>query len=60
MIYVTLACPADVNNDAVVNVSDLLVIIDQWGMTKSTADINNDGIVNVTDLLEVVGNWGPC
>ena len=60
MIYVTHACNADVNGDAVVDVSDLLVIIDQWGMTKSPADINSDGIVNVTDLLEVVGNWGPC
>ena len=60
MIYVTHPCTADVNNDATVNTSDLLVVIDQWGMVKSPADINSDGIVNVTDLLEVIGDWGPC
>jgi protocatechuate 3,4-dioxygenase beta subunit len=52
-------CP-DINGDNYVNVSDLLAIIDQWGLAKSPADVNFDGIVDVTDLLEVVGNWGPC
>jgi len=54
------ACPADVNGDGYVNVSDLLVVIDQWGLADSPADLNSDGIVDVTDLLIVVGNWGPC
>ncbi len=53
-------CVADVTGDAVVNVSDLLSVIDQWGQPNSPADISGDGIVNVTDLLEVVGSWGPC
>ena len=52
-------CP-DINNDGYVNVSDLLAVIDQWGLTNSPADINTDGIVDVSDLLIVVGNWGPC
>ena len=52
-------CP-DINGDGYVNVSDLLAIIDQWGLTDSPADVNGDGIVDVTDLLIVVGNWGPC
>ena len=52
-------CP-DINGDGYVNVSDLLVVIDQWGLTDSPADLNFDGIVDVTDLLIVVGNWGPC
>jgi parallel beta-helix repeat protein len=52
-------CP-DINGDGFVNVSDLLSIIDQWGLTDSPADVNGDGIVDVSDLLEVVGNWGPC
>ena len=50
-------CP-DINGDGYVNVSDLLAIIDQWGLTNSPADLNFDGIVDVTDLLIVVGNWG--
>jgi hypothetical protein len=43
-----------------VDVTDLLVVIDQWGATDSPADVNEDGTVDVTDLLIVVGNWGPC
>jgi hypothetical protein len=53
-------CNPDINGDGYVNVSDLLAVIDQWGLTGSPADISGDGIVNETDLLEVVGNWGPC
>ena len=52
-------CP-DVNDDGVVGVTDILAIIDQWGLTDSPADVSGDGIVDVTDLLMVVGNWGPC
>jgi hypothetical protein len=52
-------CP-DINGDGYVNVSDLLAVIDQWGLTFSPADLNFDGIVDVSDLLIVVGNWGPC
>jgi hypothetical protein len=53
-------CLADINGDGYVNVSDLLAIIDQWGLTNSPADVTQDGIVDVSDLLIVVGNWGPC
>ena len=52
-------CP-DINGDGYVNVSDLLAIIDQWGLADSPADVNADGIVDVSDLLMVVGNWGEC
>jgi hypothetical protein len=54
------ACPADINGDAFVNVSDILLVIDAWGTSGGAADINADGIVDVGDLLEVVGNWGAC
>jgi len=50
----------DVNADGVVSVADLLLVIDQWGLTDSPADINFDGIVDVADLLILIGNWGPC
>ncbi|MBC8523417.1 hypothetical protein H8D29_05770 [PVC group bacterium] len=55
----TNPCPADINGDSSVTVSDLLTVIDQWG-TSGSADINSDGIVDVSDLLEIVGSWGPC
>jgi len=53
-------CPADVTDDSIVNVSDLLAVIDAWGTSGGAADITGDGTVNVNDLLEVVGNWGAC
>lgn len=58
-------CPADINNDGQVNVTDLLAVIGAWGACPAppascTADINTDGQVNVTDLLAVIGAWGSC
>ena len=53
-------CLGELNGDLIVNVTDLLTVIDQWGLTNSPADINDDGIVDVSDLLIVIGNWGPC
>lgn len=58
-------CPADINGDAVVNVSDLLAVINAWGPCQPpppdcAADINGDGVVNVSDLLAVINAWGAC
>ena len=52
-------CDGDVNEDGSVSVSDLLLVIDQWG-GSGPADINGDGVVDVSDILALVGNWGPC
>lgn len=58
-------CTGDVNNDNVVNVTDLLAIISAWGACSGCpADVApnpcKDGTVNVTDLLAVISNWGVC
>jgi hypothetical protein len=54
--------PGDLNNDGVVNVSDLLILLGQWGLcpqeSDCPADLNGDGVVNVSDLLILLGNWG--
>jgi hypothetical protein len=52
-------CPADINDDGMVNVTDVLIVIENWGGSGG-GDINGDDIVNVTDLLEVVRAWGYC
>ncbi|MEE2907563.1 MAG: choice-of-anchor D domain-containing protein [Planctomycetota bacterium] len=49
--------PADVNQDGVVNVNDILLVIAEWGATDSPADVNDDGIVNVNDVLLVISAW---
>jgi outer membrane protein assembly factor BamB len=49
--------PADVNEDGVVGVDDLLAVISLWGSPGGPADVNGDGIVGVDDLLLVVSAW---
>jgi hypothetical protein len=51
-------CPADVNDDGVVNVLDLLAVLAAWGPCSGCPeDINGDNTVNVLDLLAVLGTW---
>jgi len=54
-------CVGDLNDDNVVNVSDLLILLGAWGACPGCdADLNNDGVVNVSDLLILLGAWGAC
>jgi hypothetical protein len=56
-------CPADINGDGVVSVTDLLSQLAAWGPCPGgpcPADITGDGQVNVSDLLDLLANWGPC
>lgn len=64
------SCPADINGDNQVNVSDLLSVITNWGVCPGLcppscpADIAPAGVgdcnVNVSDLLFVITSWGAC
>ena len=49
-----ITCPEDLNGDEMVDVTDLLTVIAEWGETNSPADINGDNIVDVSDLLMVI------
>jgi hypothetical protein len=55
-----VTCPADVDGNGSVDVSDILAIVGAWGSNDPAADVNGDGTVNVSDILEVVSSWGPC
>jgi len=55
-----IACEGDINNDGVVSVTDVLLIIADWGSNNPETDIDGDGIVAVGDLLIAIGNWGSC
>ena len=50
--------PGDLNNDNTVNVTDLSILLSNYGTTNSTADINTDGQVNVLDLSILLSNYG--
>ncbi|MCH8825082.1 MAG: FG-GAP repeat protein [Planctomycetes bacterium] len=55
-------CPWDLDNNAEVGVSDLLVLLAAWGPvpTPDPPDFDGDGFVSVSDLLILFANWGPC
>ena len=47
---------ADVNNDGVVDIFDLVVVAANFGKTGiNDADVNGDGIVDIADLILVAG-----
>ena len=54
-------CYADITQDGIVDVSDILEVISGWGYCLDCpADINQDDLINIIDLLEIVSSWGPC
>jgi len=56
-------CPADVNEDGVVNGADISAVLGFWGQAGKplpAADITQDGIVNGADIAVLLGSWGPC
>ncbi len=61
-VWRTQACQGDTNEDGVVNVTDLLGVIQDWGSVGSAnnGDINTDGVVDVLDLVLVINLWGFC
>ena len=56
-------CPEDVDEDGLVTVSDLLLVLGEFGCTADCGreDISGDGMVTVNDLLDLLGSFGdPC
>ena len=52
-------CPGDINNDAVVGMSDLLAIMSLWDTEHyGTADFDGNGWVTLSDLMVVLNNYG--
>jgi hypothetical protein len=54
-------CPADIGDDDVVDLNDLLGVIGAWNCRGDcTADVTGNGVVDVDDLLAVINGWGAC
>ena len=55
-------CPVDLNDDGMIDGSDLSALLASWGSCPGcAADFNDDGVVNGLDLANLVGDWGePC
>jgi hypothetical protein len=58
----SVPCGADSNADCVVDVSDMVNVIIDWGTNGAAngGDVDGNGIVDVNDLVAVVVGWGPC
>ncbi len=55
-------CPGDVDGDRVVNLTDLAILLSNFGTgtgaTRSDGDLNGDGAVSLTDLAIVLAVFG--
>lgn len=63
LIYKSFAAPnpnlpGDLNGDNTVNVTDLSILLTNYGTSSSTADVNSDGTVNVLDMSILLSNYG--
>ena len=58
----TVACTGDFNGNGIIEVSDVLVTLSEFGcLSLCLADLDGDGIVGVTDVLFLLGQFGdPC
>lgn len=54
-------CPADIDGDGQVAITDLLAILTNWGTDGPGADIAKPlDVVNIADLIALLSQWGPC
>ncbi len=54
-------CPWDLDDDGMVDATDLGPLLGAWGPNPGhPADFNFDGTVNAFDLGPLLGAWGPC
>ena len=51
-------CPADFNDDGLVDTADLLILLASWGTPDG--DVDGDGDTDTWDLLALLGAWGAC
>ena len=55
-------CEGDIDGDGQVNLSDLGVVLADFGLTGSSieGDVDADGDVDLSDLGVVLASWGAC
>jgi hypothetical protein len=52
------AVPGDANGDGHVTVTDLSILLSNYGGTLASCDFNHDGVVNVFDLSILLSHYG--
>ena len=63
-IYVTGVvqdpCPWDLNDDNVVDISDIVILAGHWGEDWPPGDFNHDGTIDISDIVIMANHWGAC
>jgi hypothetical protein len=58
------ACPADLDGNGEVGVSDVMLLVASMGPCDSCesclADVNGDCVVSIVDFTTMMAMWGPC
>ncbi len=55
------SCPADLDGDQLVGITDLLSLMSHWGTDPGgPPDFNGNLNVGIDDLLELLASWGSC
>ena len=56
------SCPGDFNGNYLIDVSDLLSMLSEFGCSSECSnDLDEDGVVGIGDLLILLGGLGlPC
>jgi hypothetical protein len=60
MEFESEACAGVANFDHSVDLADVLVVFDDWGLPSGHADVNHDSIMDVIDVQWVLWNFGSC
>jgi hypothetical protein len=50
---------ADITNDGVVGLNDLIMLLEAWGTSSQAADLDGDNTVGVLDLILLLEMWNP-
>ena len=53
-------CPGDLNDDRVIDQSDLDQAKTNWPGETTTGDTNQNGVIDIIDILMIMTSFGPC
>ncbi len=54
-------CPADLDDDGSIGVTDLVALLLNWGTDGPGATLASPfGVIDVVDLVELILQWGVC
>lgn len=50
--------PGDLDNNNAINLTDLSILLTNWGQSSTTNDLNGDGTITLQDLSILLSHWG--